>query len=62
MTYEIQESSMNGETIEQMHSRLATDHGRDNVFVTEGQSGAVIGLVGRGFGDLNPEQIEVIQE
>jgi len=62
MTYEIQESSTNGETIEQMHNRLATNHGRDNVLVTESRSGAVIGLVGKGFGDLNPEQIEVIQE
>ncbi|QLH82381.1 hypothetical protein [Halosimplex pelagicum] len=60
MTYEIQEecSEELEEEIERTHSDLATEHGRDNVFVTAA-GGEVVSIVGSGVGTIDPLQVAV---
>lgn len=56
MTYEMLEDHM--EEIESTHNDLATEHGRDNVFVTV-VGGEVVSLVGEDVGLIEPLQITV---
>lgn len=56
MTYEMLEDHM--EEIESTHNDLATEHGRDNVFVTV-VGGEVVSLVGEGVGLIEPLQVTV---
>jgi len=44
--------------IETRHNRLATKHGRDNVFITE-VNGEVVTLIGNGVGTIDPLDIEI---
>jgi hypothetical protein len=60
MTYEILEehSEELREEIETTHDDVATEHGRDNVFVTA-VGGEVVSLIGDGVGIIEPLQITV---
>lgn len=58
MTYEVSEEGKNAQTVEELHDDLATEHGRDNVFVTSVDSN-VIAIVNDGAGDLDPEEIVI---
>ncbi|CDK38083.1 hypothetical protein [Halorubrum sp. AJ67] len=44
--------------IETRHNRLATEHGRDNVFITE-INGEVVTLIGDGVGTVDPLDVSV---
>jgi hypothetical protein len=56
MTYEMLEEHT--EEIESTHNDLATEHGRENVFVTV-VGGEVVSIVGDGVGLIDPLQISV---
>jgi len=60
MTYEIlEEHSVElREEIETTHDDVATEHGRDNVFVTA-VGGEVVSLIGDGVGTIDPLQIAI---
>lgn len=60
MTYEVLEdhSEELREEIETTHDDVATEHGRDNVFVTA-VGGEVVSLIGDGVGTIDPLQIAV---
>lgn len=45
------------EVIETTHDQLATEHGRNNVFITETEDGDVVSLVGEGVGDICFEEV-----
>lgn len=56
MTYEMLEDHL--EEIETAHNELATEHGRDNVFVTV-VGGEVVSLVGEDVGLIEPLTVTV---
>lgn len=59
MTYELPESPERGEAVERTHDDLATEHGRDNVFVTEAD-GFVVSLIGEDMGDIEPKRVAIL--
>ncbi|MHC3381737.1 hypothetical protein [Haloarcula sp. H-GB5] len=58
MTYEIPESSQREAEVETAHDNLATEHGRDNVLVTE-VDGNIISIVGDNIGTIDPVTVNV---
>lgn len=58
MTYEIPENSPREAEVETIHSDLATEHGRDNVLVTETDSN-IVTIVGDGVGTIDPVAVDV---
>ena len=58
MTYEIPENPQREAEVETIHSDLATEHGRDNVLVTE-TDGNIVSIVGDGVGAIDPVAVDV---
>ncbi|MFD1643527.1 hypothetical protein [Halohasta litorea] len=58
MTYIDAEDHEHAPLIETRHDRLATEHGRDNVFITE-VDGEVVTLIGDGVGTIDPLDVSV---
>lgn len=58
MTYEIPENPQREAEVETIHSDLATEHGRENVLVTE-TNGNIVTVVGDGVGAINPVDVNV---
>ncbi len=61
MTFEITDSTKDERAVELAHDQLATEHGRENVFVVEGQGTEVVALIGEDMGHIDPESVEVYQ-
>lgn len=53
MTYEVPSNPQREHQIEAVHNDLATEHGRDNVFVTE-TDGRVVAVIGDDIGLIDP--------
>ncbi|KZX46299.1 hypothetical protein [Haloarcula sp. K1] len=58
MTYEIPENPRREAEVETAHDKLATEHGRDNVLVTE-VDGNIISIVGDNVGTIDPVTVNV---
>ena len=58
MTYEIPENPQREDEVETRHSKLATEHGRENVLVTE-TDGDIVSIVGDGVGTIDPVAVDV---
>lgn len=61
MTYEVQPESDNAGKVEEVHDELTTEHGSDNVLVTEAE-GEVVSVVGDGVGIVDPIEVETHAE
>lgn len=58
MTYEIPENPQREAEVETTHDDLATEHGRDNVLVTE-VDGNIVSIVGADVGAIDPVTVDV---
>jgi len=58
MTFEVDSDNTRRDDIEEKHDELATEHGRDNVFV-RAIGGDVITIIGEGVGLIDPVDIDI---